>query len=91
MGSQSGETSAMKPSILGMILDLPVLLYPRTAAMPWIFQQGSPCTDCERTGKTCPMKLLCWLKSGRVYGQSLSPKQWSAVLVPRQAKMFFLS
>lgn len=41
MGSQSGETSAMKPSILGMILGLPVLLYPRTAALPWIFQQGS--------------------------------------------------
>lgn len=54
----SGDTSAMKPYVLGMNLSLPMLLYPRKAFVPWIFQQGSV----RELAKPCPMKLLCWLQ-----------------------------
>lgn len=79
--SRSGDTSAMKPSVLGMILSLPMLLYPRKGPKPWIFQQGSLVRGrelvkrertCERTWKNPSYDVAVSAKTGRVYGQSSS-------------------
>ena len=85
--SRSGDTSAMKPSTLGMMLSLPVLLYCRKRAMPGIFLQVSLVLTAREPGKTCPMMLLCQLK--RVYEQSLSAERWSPECCPHKRKCFY--
>lgn len=87
--SRSGDTSAMKPSILGMTLSLSMLLYPRKAAIPWIFQQGSLVLTGRELGKTCPMKLLCRLKRVEYMGGVWAQEPWSAECCPDKQKCFY--
>lgn len=67
--SSSGDTSARKPSIWGMILSLPMLLYSRKAVIPGIFLQGSLVLAVRELGETCPMMLLCQLKRVEYMGR----------------------
>lgn len=75
--SRSGDTSASKPSILGMILSLPMLLYPRTAAIPWIFQQGSLVLTVRELGKNCPVMFLCQREGVEYMGRVWAQEPWS--------------
>lgn len=62
----SGDTSARKPSIWGMILSLSMLLHSRKAG---IFLQGSLVLTVRELGETCPMMLLCQLKRVEYMGR----------------------
>lgn len=58
----SGDTSAMKVLILGVILSLLMLLYSKKDAIPWIFHQSSLLLAVGELGKNRPRKLLDQLK-----------------------------
>lgn len=87
--SRSDDTSAMKPSILGMILSLSMLLYPRKGPKPWIFQQGSFVLTVRELGKTCRMMLLCQLKWVECMGRVRAQEQWSTECCPDKQKCFY--
>lgn len=65
----SGDTSAMKVLILGVILSLLMLLYSKKDAIPWIFHQGSLLLAVGELGKKQTQEVAGPAKVGEYTGR----------------------
>lgn len=86
---RSGDTSAMKLFILGVILSLPMLLYSKKDATPWIFQQDCLTLSVKELDKNRPRKLLDQLKLVEYMGRAWVQEQRGWMLPTDKQKCFY--